>query len=219
MAKILVIEDNQDIQSLLIDVLPQHQLTAARNGATGLSAWKNGTFDLIILDLMLPGVTGESILQTIRQTDSVPILVLTAVQDKAKTAALLTAGANDYLTKPFDIGELQARVAVQLRATQPQQSILHVGNVTLNLRSREALVADQPLTLARKEFDLLAQLMAQPHRVFSKEELYNAVWHEDYLGAENTLNVHLSHLRTKLNTDATPTNYIQSVWGIGVRFE
>jgi DNA-binding response OmpR family regulator len=184
-----------------------------------LSTWKNGTFDLIILDLMLPGVTGESILQTIRETDSIPILVLTAVQDKAKTAALLTAGANDYLTKPFDIGELKARVAVQLRSRQPQQNKLHVGTITLNLRSRETLVADHPISLARKEFDLLAHLMAQPHRVFSKEELYNTVWHEDYLGAENTLNVHLSHLRTKLNADDPQANYIQSVWGIGVRFE
>lgn len=219
MAKILVIEDNQDIQSLLKDVLQQHQLTAALNGATGLNAWKNGTFDLIILDLMLPGVTGESILQTIRQTDSVPVLVLTAVQDKGKTAALLTAGANDYLTKPFDIGELKARVAVQLRSQQPQLAQLRVGTVALDTNSREVRVGNASISLPRKEFDLLAQLMGQPHRVFTKEELYNAVWHEDYLGAENTLNVHLSHLRTKLNPASGATNYIQSVWGIGVRFE
>lgn len=217
MAKILVIEDNQDIQSLLEDVLHQHQLTAALNGAAGLNAWKNGHFDLIILDLMLPGVTGESVLSAIRQSSDIPVLVLTAIQDKAKTAALLTAGANDYLTKPFDIGELQARVLVQLRTRQTNQSVLTVGPITLNLHSREVTLDGMPVTLARKEFDLLAHLMASPHQVFSKEDLYTAVWHEPYLDAENTLNVHLSHLRTKLNTPET--NYIQSVWGIGVRFE
>lgn len=217
MAKILVVEDNQDIQALLQDVLtPKHQVVAATNGAQALPLLHQQRFDLMILDLMLPGVSGESILKTLRQQSALPVLVLTAIRDKTHIAEMLNAGANDYLTKPFDIDELMARVGVQLRANQPVKPVtMKVADLVLDPATRALTVAGKPVELARKEFDLLAVMMRAPSHVFAKEDLYEAVWHAPYLDAENNLNVHLSHLRNKLN-DADH-QYVTSVWGIGVR--
>lgn len=217
MAKILVVEDNLDIQALLADVLkPDYELVAATNGAQALPLFHQEKFDLVILDLMLPGVSGESILTTIRQQSEVPVLVLTAIRDKSHIAAMLDAGANDYLTKPFDIDELIARVRVQLRSKRGSVTpTMNAAGISLNEVTHQVKLNGKPVELSRKEFDLLAVLMRNPHQVFAKEDLYREVWHEPYLDAENTLNVHLSHLRSKLNVGAQ--QYVTSVWGIGVR--
>ncbi|WP_179396218.1 response regulator [Lacticaseibacillus absianus] len=216
MAEILVVEDNPDIQALLHDVLtPTYTVVAATDGGQALSLFRARPADLIILDLMLPGVTGESVLATIRKRSTVPVLVLTAIQDKAHIVTVLNAGANDYLTKPFDVDELLARVQVQLRAAAvPTQ--LQVGELTLDQTTHAVSVAGQPIELTRKEFALLATLMAQPQQVFEKAALYERVWQEPYLDAENTFNVHLSQLRHKLN-QYSQRPYITTVWGIGVR--
>lgn len=215
MQKLLVVEDNRDIQALLLAVLqPQYAVTQAFDGAQALARFSETTFDLMILDLMLPGVSGQSVLATVRKTSTMPVLVLTAIQDKTEIVALLNAGANDYLTKPFDVDELLARVQVQLRTQRP--TIQTVGEITLDPQTHEVRVHDQALTLTRKEFALLSVLMAHPHQVFEKAALYQQVWGEPYLDAENTLNVHLSQLRHKLNAGAD-TQYITTVWGIGVR--
>lgn len=217
MARILVVEDNLDIQALLADILkPDYDLVAATNGAKALTIFHHGEFDLVILDLMLPGVSGESILTTIRQQSEVPILVLTAIRDKSHIAAVLDAGANDYLTKPFDIDELIARVRVQLRPKRGSVTpTMNAAGIALDEVTHQVKLNGQPVELSRKEFDLLAVLMRNPHQVFAKEDLYQAVWHEPYLDAENTLNVHLSHLRSKLNVGQQ--QYVTSVWEIGVR--
>lgn len=235
-ARILVVEDNQDIQSLLHDVLvPDYEVTAALDGVQALQESSKESFDLIILDLMLPGVTGESVLKRIRRTSETPVLVLTAIQDKSRIVSLLEAGANDYLTKPFDIDELLARVRVQLRssngldtAMNPDDSSIarntanriSVDDVSLEPATHRVWVGEQEIVLPRKEFSLLQVLMRNPKQVFSKQKLYELVWDEPYIGAENTLNVHLSNLRTKIN-DAAPgsVKYIVAIWGIGVRFE
>lgn len=156
MGKILIVEDHQDIQALLRDVLsPYYAVIQAYDGTSALAQFHQEAPDLIILDLMLPNVTGESVLTTIRKTSSVPVLVLTAIQDKQKTVALLQQGANDYLTKPFDIDELLARIQVQLRQTLPAPSAkaqdhLQVGEITLNLKRHAVTVNNQPLTLPKK---------------------------------------------------------------------
>ncbi|KRM88066.1 response regulator transcription factor [Lacticaseibacillus thailandensis] len=217
MKRLLIVEDNQDIQALLRAVLePDYQLTAATNGAQALPLLKQQSFDLMILDLMLPGVSGESILKTLRQTSNLPVLVLTAIRDKEHIAAVLNAGANDYLTKPFDIDELVARVRVQLRTQHTHATqALNVEGIVLDPQTHTVKVDGQLIELSRKEFELLALLMQNPHQVFAKEDIYQAIWHEPYLDAENTLNVHLSHLRSKLNIGKK--QYVTSVWGIGVR--
>ncbi len=218
--KILIVEDNRDIQALLTEVLtPTYQIASAFDGITGLKLATQEQPDLIILDLMLPNLTGESVLKTIRRSSTVPIIVLTAIQDKQKTVALLQAGANDYLTKPFDLDELVARIEVQLRA-QPSQlpsNKLTFAEITLDLITHEIFVNNQPLTLPKKEFAMLVLLLRHPHQVFAKAQLYETVWGEPYRDAENTLNVHLSNLRVKINELAQQPQYIISIWGIGVR--
>jgi len=222
MLKILLIEDHTDIQQLLRAVLsPQYQVLTALDGIKGLQVFNEQHPDLIILDLMLPNITGESVLKTIRKTSNVPVLVLTAIQSKTKTVALLTAGANDYLTKPFDIDELLARVQVQLRSTAStgfaENTTLSFNDIRLNLTTHKITVSDHALTLPKKEFQILQLLLKNPHQVFAKAQLYETVWGEPYQGAENTLNVHLSNLRIKLNALTGHSKYIVSVWGIGVR--
>jgi DNA-binding response OmpR family regulator len=247
-AKILVVEDNADIQSLLRDVLaPEFDVTAALDGLAALKCIGDTTFDLIILDLMLPGVTGESVLKQLRKISATPVLVLTAIQDKARTVSLLESGANDYLTKPFDIDELLARVRVQLRAAegewgagargagagtsagsgasdggaaaQDAADVICVGSVRMNVATHQVWVGDQEIALPKKEFSLLRVLMKRPKQVFAKSALYELVWGEPYVGAENALNVHLSNLRTKINEAASePQKYVVAIWGIGVRF-
>lgn len=218
-SKILIIEDNKDIQSLLFDVLSSNYLVyRAFDGVTGINEFKNVQPNLIILDLMLPQINGESVLKVIRAHSQIPIIVLTAIQNKQKTINLLNDGANDYLTKPFDIGELQARILVQLRhQNQTECSTLSYDNIILNDSTHEVFANQKPLTLSKKEFHLLQILLAHPHQVFEKSQLFQMVWHEEYFeSSDNTLNVHISNLRHKLNT-ATDKNYIVSIWGIGIR--
>ncbi|MFT8410815.1 MAG: response regulator transcription factor [Schleiferilactobacillus perolens] len=221
--RILVIEDNQSLDDLLVETLQEDfAVSYVQDGATGISRVLADPPDLVILDLMLPIVSGESVLKTVRKTSAVPILVLTAVQDKGKVVDLLEAGANDYLTKPFDLDELTARIRVQLRtantAGRPvSQATLQIGDITLDPAAYTVQVGDQSFPLAKKEYAILKLLMGHPQQVFPKADLYTAVWHEPYIGGENTLAVHLSNLRKKINQPGGP-QYIQSLWGLGVRF-
>ena len=228
MPTILVVEDQEDIQSLLKDVLGgTYRIIQATTGAQALARFQQEEPDLILLDLMLPVVTGDSVLKSIRHMSSVPVIILTAVQDKTRTVSLLEQGANDYVTKPFDIDELRARIQVQLRqsgslkadadaAGESAAKICFQG-IELDRMEHTVSVDGRRVDLARKEFAILELLMDHPHRVFEKEDLYRQVWNQPYINAENTLNVHLSTLRTSLNRCAGSQRYIVSVWGIGVR--
>ncbi|MBI0150467.1 response regulator transcription factor [Bifidobacterium sp. M0353] len=228
MPTILVVEDQEDIQSLLKDVLGgTYRIIQATTGAQALARFQQEEPDLILLDLMLPVVTGDSVLKSIRHMSSVPVIILTAVQDKTRTVSLLEQGANDYVTKPFDIDELRARVQVQLRqsgalkadadaAGESDAKICFQG-IELDRMEHTVSVDGHQVDLARKEFAILELLMDHPHRVFEKEDLYRQVWNQPYINAENTLNVHLSTLRTSLNRYTGSQRYIVSVWGIGVR--
>lgn len=219
--KILIIEDNEDIQALLFDVLSQNYLIyKALDGVSGINEFKNVQPDLIILDLMLPQIDGESVLKVIRSQSAVPIIVLTAIQSKTKTVNLLHEGANDYLTKPFNIDELQARIEVQLRnQTTENTNLLSYADIELNDQTHSVTANHQTLLLSKKEFNLLQILLAHPHQVFEKSQLFQMVWHEEYFdNSDNTLNVHISNLRKKLQ-EATAHEYITSICGIGIRFD
>ena len=228
MPTILVVEDQEDIQSLLKDVLGgTYRIIQATTGAQALARFQQEEPDLILLDLMLPVVTGDSVLKAIRHMSSVPVIILTAIQDKTRTVSLLEQGANDYVTKPFDIDELRARVRVQLRqsgalkadadAAGESDAKMCFQGIELDRMEHTVSVDGHQVDLARKEFAILELLMDHPHRVFEKEDLYRQVWNQPYINAENTLNVHLSTLRTSLNRYAGSQRYIVSVWGIGVR--
>lgn len=220
MDKILIIEDNNDMQQLLKKVFSaQYETVSAFSGTEGLLLFEQQTFQLILLDRMLPGKSGDIVLQEIRKSSEIPVIMITALDDSSEKAQLLLAGADDYITKPFDIDELQARIVVQLRNHSGQniKDILQYKNLVL-LPSEYAISnGKEQCMLKRKEFDILKLLFNNPQMIFTKEKLYEMVWAEKYYGDENTINVHISNLRKKLAQLDDTEQYIETIWGIGVR--
>lgn len=203
---------------MLNNVLATHyQVINAYSGTEGLLLFKEQHVDLVLLDRLLPGKSGDEVLVEIRQNSSVPIIMLTALDDSAEIAQILMKGANDYVTKPFNIDELQARIAVQLRSSVgDSHSELSYKQLTL-LPNEYAVKNDQQVvTLKQKEFNILQLLFENPHMIFTKEQLYERIWSEPYFGDDNTINVHLSNLRNKL-ASLDDDQYIETIWGIGVR--
>jgi len=220
LATILIIEDDAAVHALLTETLTSHhyQVLSAYSGTEGLLVFKQQPVDLILLDLMLPGLPGEQVIRQLRTTSMVPVIALSAKVDQASKLDLLTHGADDYITKPFEIDELLARMAIQLRHhTEPatSQTILRYQDLCVNLETRAVTVGDAPIALTSHEFDILTVLIRHPHKVFSRANLYESVWQEAYLANDKTVNVHVSHLRLKLNKFGA--HYIQTVWGIGFK--
>ncbi|MGM0123157.1 hypothetical protein IGI37_000523 [Enterococcus sp. AZ194] len=220
MKRILIVEDDIHICQLLREFFQNTvQLTIVHTGTEGALLGSSGSYDLILLDLMLPGKDGEQVLKEIRQQVHTPVIVMTAIGDKEKTVTLLKAGANDYIAKPFNFDELEARIEVQFRnqpiATEERKRTYK--NLTLNEEFYQISVFNQPIEASRKEYQLIDLLLANPTKIFSKENLYERIWEESYLGGENTLNVHLSNLRKKLKVADPDSEYIETVWGMGIR--
>ncbi|WP_028116761.1 response regulator transcription factor [Ferrimonas senticii] len=227
MAKVLVIEDQEDINALVtlnLEAL-NHQIERCHNGRVGYHNALSQQFDLIVLDLMLPDMDGLSICQGLRQQGcATPILMLTARSSEIDRVVGLESGADDYLTKPFSVRELQARVKAQLRRNQlldqrQQQSeaITH-GELMLCPQRRLAQLADIVLNLTSTEFDLLLYLAKHPGRVFSRDELLNQVWGYQHSGYQHTVNSHINRLRAKLEQAKPNQTYVQTVWGVGYKF-
>lgn len=224
-AKILIVEDDADINRLLSTLLSQkgYQTTAAFSGSEAKLLLSAEDYDLILLDLMLPGIPGDTLLQNIRSRSVVPVIVISALADTQEKIATLHDGADDYITKPFEKAEVLARVEAQLRRYKQFASSMETDkpvvyrNLTVHIASRSARVQDQPLSLTAKEFDLLAVLARTPGKVFTREDLYQAVWKESYVVEDNAINVHMSNLRTKLAKAAPDHPVIETVWGIGFK--
>lgn len=221
MKTILIVEDSDDMQGLLTSMLSsEYQVISAYSGTEGLLLFKKYPVSLILLDRLLPGKSGDEVLQIIRQTSQVPIIMLTALDDATDIADLLVAGANDYVTKPFDINVLKARIMVQMRQTgvdiNDERPIVYQQ---LTLYPQEFVVkkgtANCPLK--KKECEILKLLFKNPQQIFTREQLYEQVWQTPYMGDENTINVHLSNLRNKLAKLDPDRAYIKTIWGIGVR--
>ena len=224
MRKILVVEDDIFISEMLCDLLEKNDLisTPAYSGTEALLHLREGDFSLMILDLMLPGKTGEQVLEELRKNSSIPVIVLTAKADKKTTVELLRLGADDYLSKPFDNNELLARIEVQLRRGENSTKEvagdkLHFKDITLELESYDVSIDNKKVELSKKEFEILHLLIANPNKVFSKSNLYESVWGDEYFGDDNTVSVHISNLRTKLAAVKAGVEYIQTVWGIGYK--
>lgn len=225
-ANILVVEDDADINRLLCTILEGAGYTcrAAFSGSEAMLWAEKYDYDLVLLDLMLPGLTGEEFIAQIRQGKTMPIIVLSAkvaVDDRVNALAL---GADDFMTKPFDNREVLARVEAQLRRSrsrsfsQPQAGKdLRWGSLVLSRDSHTAALDGKELTLTTREFAILALLMEQPKRAFSRAQIYESVWGEEFMGDENTVNVHVSNLRAKLNKAGPGREYIKTVWGIGFK--
>ncbi len=224
--KILVVEDDGDISNMLLDLLAQHGYIGipAYSGTEAILVLERQQFSLILLDLMLPGKSGGEVLAWLRQSEAAatPVIAVTAVGTTASKVELLGMGAEDYVTKPFDNQELIARIQVQLRRGSgreiaPTGGVLTHGGLKLDLQGLTAEVNGKPLTLTKRELLILKLLMETPKKVFTKSNIYESVWGDEFWGDDNTVNVHISNLRQKLNKLSPDKEYIQTVWGIGFK--
>ncbi|WP_179223586.1 response regulator transcription factor [Paenibacillus tyrfis] len=227
---ILVVEDDLEISQLVASALEKegYEVDTVHNGEEACRRFLDRHYDLAILDIMLPGVDGLELLRRIRETDKIPVLILSAKDQEVDKIVGLGLGADDYLTKPFLLGELLARVKAQLRRylyfrpghsdTAPV-SILTYNGLKLNLCTMEVSVNDRLVALTSKEFAILKLLMSSPKRVFTKTQIFEQIWDDPYTSEtdENTVMVHIRRLRTKIEPDPSQPEYVQTVWGIGYR--
>ena len=221
---ILVVEDDADINRLLCRILTDggHDCRAAFSGSEAMLWAERYDYDLVLLDLMLPGLTGEEFIAKLRQRKTMPIIVLSAKTGVEDRVNVLRLGADDFIPKPFDNLEVLARVEAQLRrvkkfsAPPAQKQQLSCGDLVLDRDEFTVTAGGKPVTLTAREFEILALLMEYPKKVFTREQIYQHVWGEDYFGDDNTVNVHISNLRSKLGK-ASDREYIKTVWGIGFK--
>lgn len=221
MKKILIVEDDVNINNLLKEALSQKGYTCGQAfSGTEAALWlEKESWMLVLLDLMLPGMTGEEVLQLIRRQGDTPVIVLTAKDAMEEKLDMLTSGADDYITKPFDINEVIARVQIQLRhaGQEAEPDRIECGGITLDDKTYQIWVDGQEiLHLTRQEYAILELLIRHPKQVFRKEAIFTYAWEEEYMGETKTLDVHISNIRKKLKA-VTDKEYIQTVWGIGYR--
>jgi two-component system response regulator VicR len=199
-----------------------YEVECAYDGAAAVELARNGRFDLIILDVMMPEVDGLEACMRIREFSNVPIIMLTAKSEDADKLMGFECGADDYLTKPFNILELKARVRALLRRAGVQRNkgaVLTVGNLSLNTEERVAVRDGKTVDLTAKEYDLIELLMRNPRRVYSRENLMNVVWGYTYAGDYRTVDVHIRRLREKLEKNPAEPEYILTKWGVGYYFK
>ncbi|MCU0501495.1 MAG: response regulator transcription factor [Anaerolineae bacterium] len=222
--RILIVEDDATLREMLSLNLRAagYQVLEAGDGAAALDLARSAAPDLVLLDLMLPELDGLTVCRSLRHASDVPIMILTARSGELDKIVGLESGADDYLTKPFSLGELHARLRALLRRAGSQRGTseeLRSGNVTLNLISRRATVGGADVALSPKEFSLLAELMRNQGAVLTRDLLLSRVWGQDFYGDAHTLDVHVRWLREKIEADPANPARIITVRGIGYRFE
>ncbi len=225
MSKVLLVEDEATLRDTLALNLRSegYEVTTAGDGLSGLRLAREQTPDLVILDLMLPELDGLSLCRMLRRDSSVPIIMLTARGTEIDKIAGLETGADDYVVKPFSLGELLARVRANLRRaasdSRAQSVRLQAGDLVLDLLARRALLGESEVKLTHREFDLLAELMRNQGAVLSRDLLLTRVWGYDYVGDSHTVDVHIRWLREKIEVDPSAPLRITTVRGVGYRFE
>lgn len=214
--RILVVDDDLHIRENLKRLLSYegYSVALAADHREAFSQIEESPPDLVVLDLMLPGVDGLEICRRIRQTSDVPILMLTAKGTLSDKVDGLDSGADDYLVKPFLPDELMARIRALLRRRQPQNEVLKFGTLTLDPSAHQVFANDTPVDLSSKEFDLLELLMRHPRQVITRETFYDRIWGYDFSGESNILEVYIRYLRAKLEA-VSSSRYIQTVRGVG----
>lgn len=220
--KILIVEDDLEISKLLADFLQGngYEVLCQYDGLHVLDCIQEHQIDLILLDIMLPYRSGDTILAGIRKFSTVPVIVISAKETTQNKIDLLRLGADDYITKPFDMEEVLARIESNLRRIQFQNSTpssLKCNDLVLDLDGNRAMLQGAELPLTAKEFAILELLMKYPDKIFSKANLFQSVWNTEYISEDNTLNVHISNLRNKMKAICPDKEFIDTVWGIGYR--
>jgi DNA-binding response OmpR family regulator len=224
-AKILVVDDEPNIREVVSLYLRRdgHAVVAAADGEEALELYRQTRPDLVVLDLMLPRVSGLEVCRRIQAERRVPLIMLTARDEEEDRIVGLGLGADDYVVKPFSPRELAARVAAVLRRTGEaaqgaEAGALVFGDLRIDPATREVSVGDEPVQLTAREFDLLRHMASHPRRVFTRDQLMEAVWGYTFAADTSTVTVHVRRLREKLEPDPTRPRYLQTVWGIGYRF-
>ncbi len=228
MSKILIIEDEEAIADLEKDYLElsDFEVKIENTGDGGLATAISEEFDLIILDLMLPGMDGFDVCKKIRETKNIPIIMVSAKKDDIDKIRGLGLGADDYMTKPFSPSELVARVKAHLArydrlvgSGQKQNDIVEIRGIKIDKTARRVWINGEEKTFTTKEFDLLTFLAENPNHVFTKEELFREIWDMDSIGDIATVTVHIKKIREKIEFDTSKPQYIETIWGVGYRFK
>ena len=219
--RILVIEDNTDINAMLINALSNadYQAHAAYTGIDGLNKLQHTQYDLILLDIMLPDKNGDELLKELRTFSTCPVIIISAKDAVSIKIDLLKLGADDYVTKPFDLDELIARVETNIRRSQNTYDVclLKYKDLTLNTETKRTAINEIEIDLTAKEYSILELLLTHNGKVFTKANLYESIWGEDYLGDDNAVKAHISNIRSKLKSANPHEEYIETVWGLGYR--
>ncbi|PYI53409.1 response regulator transcription factor [Paenibacillus flagellatus] len=226
MPKILIIEDERHIAELERDYLESYGIESsiALTGEEGLQKALSHAYDLILLDLMLPGIDGLELCKKIRKDVDVPILIVTAKHEDIDKIRGFDRGADDYIVKPFNPNELVARVKAhiarynRLIQRDGDRHVIKIGELTVDTRSRRVFVQGVERTLTAKEYELLVFLVSNPNRVFSKDHLFERIWSADSVGDSSTITVHIRKIREKIEEDPSNPQYIETIWGVGYRF-
>ena len=227
MYNILICDDERDIVNALKIYLtaPDLALFEAYNGEEALEVAEREDIHLVLMDIMMPGLDGISAMVKLRERSNVPVILLTAKSEDTDKILGLNTGADDYITKPFNPVEVIARVRSQLRrylqlgGGTPKQESFVIGGIELDDRAKEVTLDGEPVALTPTEYDILKLLMANPGQVFSPREIYRRVWKDTPLGSENTVAVHIRHLREKIEIDPAEPRYLKVVWGQGYKME
>jgi len=223
MEKILIIEDDNDINNLIAEALGKagYECVQAFSGTEGLLYARTDNFSLAVMDLMLPGMTGEELLPKLKQEHNIPVIVLSAKDSLDSKVSLLNMGAEDYMTKPFAVDELIARAGVQIRrfssTEEVSPSAITRKGLTLCKDTFSAEINGNKISLTKQEFKIMELLISHPNKVFSKQDIYDYAWEDYYIGEDKTINMHISNIRKKLKAFSNK-EFIETVWGIGFKF-
>lgn len=222
MDRVLIIEDNIDVNKMLAETLTDagYEVKSAYTGIEGVNEIKNNGYDLVLLDIMLPYKSGDEILREVREFSEIPIIIISAKDLISTKIDLLKLGADDYITKPFDLGEVAARVETNLRRyhKQAQESkVFQYKDMILDDNEKRVSVNNIEIELTAKEYMILELLLKHKGKVFTKSNLYESVWKEEYMGDDNAVKTHISNLRSKLKKANPNEAYIETVWGLGYR--
>lgn len=221
--RILIVEDNKEISALLSGFLSGngYEILTAFDGKAAALLLKQQEFDIALMDLMLPFVSGEQLIKDFRAYSDKPVIVLSAKSMMETRLEMLRSGADDFILKPFDLNEVLVRIQVVMRRSgivSKENSTLSCGNLEFNVTENTVICGGKPVLLTSKEMQLLKLFLSYPKKVFTKANLYETVWNDTYYYEDNTINVHVSNLRSKLKK-ASGEDYIETVWGVGYRLK